>query len=175
MKILLDMDGFLVDFVGGVCRWHTVPNPYDNPKNHGIYDIEKVIGIHGAEFWNPLGEEFWATLEPMPQMLEIIDIFTRLYGQDNLCLLTQPILTPGCIDGKMRWIKKYLPAFRRRFLIGPAKEFCAHADSILFDDSERNISKFEAAGGNALLVPGLWNRKHNLDPLEEVRRFIREN
>ena len=172
MKVLLDIDGVVADFVGGACRLHGVPDPYLKPENHGHYEIQDLVGIHGPAFWDPMGEEFWANLEPTTHMQEIVTLLTLQYGVKNICLLTSPVRTPGCIDGKMRWIRRHLPDFSRRFLVGPAKEFCAHENSILFDDSESNVRKFEAAGGRTFLVPGLWNSLHKLDALGAIQRFL---
>jgi hypothetical protein len=60
----------------------------------------------------------------------------------------------------MSWIEKHLPAYRRRFLIGPRKEFCAHGGSVLIDDSDKNVASFRDAGGLAILYPRPWNSRH---------------
>jgi len=74
----------------------------------------------------------------------------------------------------MRWIREHLPAYSRRFLIGPAKEFCANPRSVLIDDSETNVKAFFEAGGHTVLVPREWNwmRGYAMESaLEVVRTF----
>ena len=173
MKVLLDIDGVLADLVGGACKLHNKPNPYDNHDNHGTYDIQKLMGIPAREFWGAMTRNFWANLEPTPYMTDIVNLLVKAYGGENICLLTSPILTDGCIDGKMEWIRKHLPAFKRQYLIGPAKEFCAHEGSLLIDDSETNVNKFRAAGGSAFLVPGPWNLGHCTDPIKTLENYLR--
>lgn len=167
------MDGVLVDFIGGVCELHDVSNPYEDHENHGIYDIQNLLGISGAAFWDPLGKSFWANLKPTPYMTDIVNLLVKAYGGENICLLTSPASTEGCIDGKMAWIREHLPAFRRQFLIGPSKEFCAHANSLLVDDSEENVTKFRDAGGAAFLVPGPWNLGHCNDPVQILKNYLK--
>lgn len=173
MKVLLDIDGVLADFVGGACRLHGVDNPYDKQENLGHYEIQDLIGISGPPFWDPMGEEFWAGLDVYPWAHQIVHDLEALYGLDNICLLTSPVRTPGCTRGKMHWIETHFPMLDRQFLIGPMKEVCAHGNSILFDDSESNCHKFRKAGGRAFLVPGRWNRKYReLDPYTAINTFL---
>ena len=66
----------------------------------------------------------------------------------------------GWVVGKINWIDKNMPEYSRRYLIGPAKQFCAGPDSILVDDSNKNIEDFAEAGGNVILVPRPWNSNY---------------
>ena len=142
MKCLLDLDGVLVDFVAGVCKAHGSCNVYERPESRGQYMMEPLLGVSGNKFWEPCDEEFWANLDPMPDGFDILHTVEAAFGQDNICLLTSPSLNPGCASGKYRWIEKHLPAYKRRFLIGPRKEFCAHPVAVLIDDYDANIEKF---------------------------------
>lgn len=172
MKVLLDMDGVVSDLNGGACRLHGVSDPYNNHDNHGNYGIQKLMGIPAPEFWGAMGREFWANLEPTPHMKEYVNLLVKAFGGENICLLTSPVLTEGCYEGKMDWIRKHLPAFRRQFLVGPSKNFCAHPGSLLIDDCEKNVLEFRDAGGNAFLVPGPWNLGHCTDPVEALKNYL---
>jgi len=174
MKVLLDLDGVLANFVHGACRLHKVVDPYDRPENLGKYDIQEILNIPEEDFWKDMGEEFWSYLRPMRHMYDILTMLEGYYGRQNICLLTSPVRTLGCTRGKMRWIEEWLPSYKRQFLIGPMKEVCAHRNSILFDDYHRNIEKFEAAGGNAFLVPAPWNHKHSEHPVDALAQFLGE-
>jgi len=168
MKVLLDIDGVLADFVKGACDLHGARNPYLDEDNLGHYEIQELIGISGAAFWEPMGEEFWANLPLTSFAKPIADTLINHYGLQNVCLLTSPVRTPGCVRGKMRWIRKYFPRLARQFLIGPMKEVCAHSNSILFDDYPGNIEKFKVAGGNTFLVPAPWNSKAGDHPFHAI-------
>lgn len=173
-KILLDMDGVIANFIAGTCRLHSVRNPYDDPKNYGQIDIQDLIGIAGPAFWARMDREFWAGLPKMPDADTIVDLLEDQFGVKNICILTSPVRTIGCADGKLDWLRKHFPQYRRQFLIGPAKEFCAHKNSILIDDSEANVRKFRDAGGRALLIPALWNYAYALDPLATLISYLEE-
>lgn len=42
------------------------------------------------------------------------------------------------------------------------KSCLAHPDSILIDDCDENVDKFNDAGGKAILVPQDWNSSYKL-------------
>ncbi len=161
---LLDMDGVLVDFVGGACRHFGVASPYHDPKNLGQSRLYELLSLSKEELYAPLGEEFWANLEPTAECFVIVDMVQRHFGRDRVCILTSPISTHGCYEGKMRWLRRHLPQFSRRFLVGPVKEFAAGPHRWLVDDSDSNIDAFVHPdwGGRAVQVPRPWNRLHHL-------------
>lgn len=157
-KLLLDMDGVLVDFIGGAVKLHNLPShPYDDPRMHGVWDFIPSTGMTEEEFWKPAGQKFWAELEPTTECFDIINLVEKHFDRDRICLLTSPCLNHGCIPGKMEWIEKHLPDYKRRFLAGPRKEFCAHDKAILMDDNDHNLNTFAACGGWTIPVPRLWN------------------
>lgn len=163
LKCLLDLDGVLADFIGGLCKLRGTPRV--DPSGWNCID---------AHEWEKMDEEFWATLDRTPEFEAILTTVEETFGPENVCLLTSPVRTAGCLEGKMRWIRKHLPAYSRRFLIGPAKEFCANPRSVLIDDSETNVKAFTDAGGYAVLVPREWNWKRGRsmgNVLADVRIF----
>lgn len=175
MKCLLDLDGVLVDFVGGICRAHGQPNIYADGKNRGLYGMEEIMGLSATKFWEPANEEFWASLDWMPDGREILAAAEEAFGANNVCLLTSPSLNVGATAGKVRWIYEHVPDYKRRFLIGAAKEFCAHDDAVLIDDYEVNIKKFAEHGGDVILVGRPWNSRSHIErPLELLKLEIAE-
>lgn len=160
--IFLDLDGVLVDFVGGVCRYFGKANPYTRPEAQGEWGLEKLLGIEPEDFWRPLSYSFWAHLEPTPDAWPILAaVENAARGPQNVCLLTSPCQTAGCVDGKMEWIKQNLPDYQRRVLFGSAKHFVAESGKILVDDSDANCDAWRKAGGQAVLVARPWNVRHN--------------
>lgn len=170
MKVLLDVDGVLANFVQGACDLHGVENPYLRKDSAGHYDIVKLLGMPDKEFWEPLGQDFWADLPKMEHADTIVELLELTYGRDNICILTKPCKTVGCADGKRIWLRKHYPQFH--YLIGSSKSWCAHQGSILFDDFAKNISRFRQANGRAYLVPAPWNHLYDVDPLEAVSSFL---
>lgn len=176
-RVLLDMDGVIVDFLAGCkkfhgkdYKWH--PHEPDKQTEQTSWNIEPIFGMTGPEIWDPLGRSFWANLDPHPWMPQIVALLENHFGSERVCLLTSPIKTAGAIEGKMDWIRKHLPQFRRRFLVGPAKEFCAGPRHVLVDDHSVNIEKFEKAGGQTFLFPAPWNRRFGEHPVIALEEWL---
>lgn len=161
LKCLLDLDGVLADFVSAVCRAHFRKNPFLRKENHGKYFMHELWNISENDFWKPLcGLDFWANVPMMPDAHEILKVVEDFFGIDNICILTSPSADPLSASGKLAWIQKHLPDYRRRFLIGPRKEFCAGPRRVLLDDWEKNTDAFNKAGGIGFIVPRRWNRMY---------------
>lgn len=176
-RVLLDMDGVLVDFNGGVCEHFgkTLPDYPFNPDVQKVqqdWNIEPHFGMTPAQLWDPLGFDFWANLAPLPWYQDVVGLLEDHFGEENICLLTSPIRTAGAIDGKISWIRKHLPQYRRRFLVGPCKEFCAGPSHALVDDHSVNIEKFEDAGGRTFLFPAPWNRRFKEHPVPALKEWL---
>lgn len=171
------MDGVLVDFLGGACKFHNKTydgHPHDpaNQAEQKPWNIEPIFQMNAPELWDPLGREFWESLEPLPHCHEVVEILSNKFGEENICLLTSPVRTDGCIDGKMSWIRRHLPQFRRRFLVGPAKQFCASPRHALVDDHAKNIEAFKDAGGHVFMFPAPWNPRFSEDPVEAIKKWV---
>jgi len=176
-RILLDMDGVLTDFLGGACKLHNKtydghPHDPDSQTSQTPWEIEPIFGMTAPALWEPMGREFWESLDPLPHCHEIVATLTAKFGEENICLLTSPIRTDGCIDGKMAWIRKHLPQFRRRFLVGPAKQFCASPRHCLVDDRTFNIESFKDVGGHGFLFPAPWNSRFKEHPVKAMEEWV---
>lgn len=162
MSILfLDMDGIIADFVTAVHKFHGREDCYVNSKNYGIFDIEKIWGISPDDFWKADSQEFWETVPKMHDADMIVDLVTKVFGEDKIAILTAPSNGPGCVPGKRAWIKRNFPQFQRRIIFANAnvKRFMAGPDKYLIDDKDSNVAEFKAGGGNGILVPRAWNSK----------------
>lgn len=157
----LDMDGILADFVGAVCKAHGRTDPYLDPSSHGIFEMEKLWGITAAEFWAPADtHEFWANIPKMPDADGLVQCTINSFGEENICILTAPSNSPGCISGKRAWMKQHYPQFKKRMIFATAKHFIAGPGKFLIDDRDENIEAWIKAGGFGLLVPRPWNKLH---------------
>ena len=164
----MDMDGVLVDFVKGMMGAHGLPDPYADGTFTSFY-FDKAWGVKPEKFWGVANRPFWANLDWTPDGRDILAELESRVASDDVCLLSSPCSQDGCVDGKLDWIKQHVPQFRRRFLFGPRKEFCAAPNRILIDDSEDNADAFAEAGGKCILVPRPWNRNR----AEPVMPYIR--
>lgn len=163
IRLLLDMDGVLADFVGGVCIAHNRPNPYEDPANFGKFDMEHLWGITHHEFYEPTNNvEFWANLRKTPEANALVELAEDLVGEQNVAILTAPSRADQCLIGKRAWIASHYPRYGDRLIFAPmrSKRFLAGPTNILIDDRDRNVDDFIAAGGHAVPVPRSWNRWH---------------
>lgn len=158
-KLLLDMDGVLVDFVRGAFKEHGKEIPYGEM----VWDFDQIFFPGQPElFWEPMGFQFWSELPWMPNGKELFVALAKTYGYENITLTTSPSRTVGSIEGKIQWIRNHLPPeMHRRFNVTPVKEECASPNRILLDDSGPNCEKFLAEGGKVVLIPQPWNAKKN--------------
>lgn len=166
MKVFLDLDGVITDFMSAACAVHNRPNPYlENSQHKGIFEMEKVWGITLEEFWEPIDKDggyFWSNLKFMPDALNLLHQVEKIAGQENIYILTSPSNHYICSASKHDWIATHLPQYRRQFFIGSAKYFFAGENAILIDDYDKNVNSFREHGGKAILVPRMWNSNYNI-------------
>jgi 5'(3')-deoxyribonucleotidase len=109
MKILLDMDGVLTDFVGAAIEKFS-PHPKDQLLKEwplGEYDITKVLRVDPDYFWTSLSVEWWSTLPFTSFAKDLIQLAGTL---GEVYILSSPGNAIGAM-GKMNFLKKKLPAF----------------------------------------------------------------
>lgn len=163
MRAYIDMDGVLADFVGGMCQVHGKPSPYDptNQQTLGRFDMEKLWGMSPSQFWYKAEEpEFWCNLEKTSEADEIVELAVGGFGLENVAVLTAPPLSMGAVPGKRIWMKKHYPQLAKRMIFTGAKEFIAAPGRMLIDDKDSNVDGWEDEGGDGILLPRLWNRRH---------------
>ena len=162
MQWFLDLDGVIVDFIGGIIKfWNLKCTHNDITHWGGLYDF--FDGTE-EEFWAPLPETFWQNLDFTEEAEAILD----LVAPHKPTILTAPPWTGA--SGKQKWIQKNLPEYfdHGRYLIGPGKDVIAHPGAILIDDGEHNIDAWVANGGQGILVPRPWNRNRKQNTLDWV-------
>lgn len=180
-EVFLDMDGVITDFQQGCCDFYKILNPYDNPNNLGKYEISDLIGIPRDMFYAGMNQQFWANLKWTPHGKQILVEILRYVDEKQVTLLTAPLRTAGCMEGKVDWIRSNMQRWSRRFLMGPAKWAIAAPGKLLIDDCEDNVDNWIThpdsklpTGGHAILVPLRSNKLHKLDPVEWVRCRLKE-
>ncbi len=158
MVCFLDLDGCLVDFVGGALRLHGKSLPPSEVR----WDFLSQIGFSGIDdpaFWERMGRPYWAGLDWTAEGRALLAGLEGLFGADRVALMTSPCMTDGCADGKLDWVAREMPAYRRRVFLGSAKHMAAGPGKLLVDDHDANAERFRAHGGAALLVPRPWNER----------------
>lgn len=172
MKIKVDMDGVLVDFVGGIIR--AFPEKDWAQWNHQDMMIGDFIGR--GSFYRKIegmGMDFWLGLEPFPWTKDLWNLCGQ-YGEHRY-ILTSPTNDPNCLAGKLSSMYKLFGKGFRHYVITDFKELCAGPNTILIDDTDKKLSRFAAAGGAIfkwpscrLLLKDEQLVKETLANLEEV-------
>lgn len=150
----IDLDGVLVDFVAGAKAAHGKDIPHRDCR----WGLEEQFGLTKDEFWAPLDYNFWVNLPWTEEGYLLLSGVETIFG-DQVVLMTSPCDAPGGVEGKVKWIKKNLPRYSKKFFVGPPKHLAAGPGKILIDDHEVNTDQFVTHGGRALLVPRPWNRR----------------
>lgn len=167
--ILLDMDGVLVDWVGGVCRLYGLDQEELESNWGEDWGICSAVGVSEEELWEGIdaeGPAFWYDLEALPWAEAL---FAECSSRAPTYILSSPSRSPHSAAGKVEWMHRHLGYPFRDFLLGPCKELCARLGSILIDDRPRNVERFRANGGDAILFPRPWN--DNRDSSDEALSF----
>jgi len=177
MKIFVDLDGVLCDWVGGVLDlFGKNISTFDWPR--GEYRVWKALGLKNEdELWEPIdrhGSTFWATLDPYPWR---DDLWEAAEAIGNACILSSPSYDPGSASGKTEWLQEWKGERFRKYALTPAKTMFAGPDSVLIDDSDEKIKAFARAGGRGILFPREWNSAYELaaDPIKVVLRELRRD
>ncbi len=180
-NLLLDIDGVCNCFHRHVFRHLGLPYPDDShyPVDCGWDIVAAANRLAGYErftpdtFWRSITREVWAESPVSPEFGCLLEHAEWLVGREHVHFLTSPTLNADSLAGKLDWIQRCAPAWmHRQFLIGPSKHLCAKPGAVLFDDSDKNVEAFRAAGGCALLVPRPWNSSHGLDAEHEITVFF---
>lgn len=164
MKVFIDMDGVLVNFVRPAFAKHGI-HTYTYPPEAG-WDIVKAFNMISPdskmtdnEFWGAFDQKFWYTLPKTVGCDTLLRTVEGYVGKENICLLTSA-LTSEAAAGKTDWVRDNLPwHYRSHLLIGTAKHFLSYPGALLIDDRDKNVDdfRFPSVGGIAILVPRPWN------------------
>lgn len=159
-RLFLDMDGVLVNWDKGCHELHGIPYrpggkwPYKlGPDGWHFY---RELGMTVPQLFRGQNRDFWANLEWMPDGRKLLQICESKFGR-NITLLTSPYDNDGTVDGRKDWIKRHMPGYIHRVLIGDPKEACAHPDAVLVDDCEENIKNWQKMDGIGVMVPRPYN------------------
>ncbi|MBB5218282.1 hypothetical protein DYE49_05940 [Treponema rectale] len=162
MKLYLDMDGTIVDFVSQVNKY----NFWRTDKENKV-DWKKV---------KAMGPRFWEEMDWMPDAGKY---FEWLYNWKKEKVIELYILSSIDFEdgkkGKMRWIQKntHFPMENVIFVENPEdKAKYASSDSWLLDDRKKSLDPFKKAGGNIFEFRGNW--PEIFDEIENIIRVLKE-
>lgn len=183
IRVFLDLDCVLADFVSGALRSHGLT--WDDVEPHwpaGTYGMTDPFGFAlgraftDEDFWEPINDDprFWYDLNPLPWAGELVDL---VRGTDpDFHVVTSPSRCTFCVPGKQWWLNRQLGSeWYGRMIATPHKELFAHVPgAVLIDDCDANLAKFSAAGGGIISFPAYHNRdwEFKADPMAKVRERL---
>lgn len=180
MRIFLDMDEVIADFVGGACKsWGVERAKVESHWPIGEWDIVAPMGVAlrrippvptftQEEFWSRIDTiEHWSNKPILPWARDIVDMVDTPY----LRILSAPAENRiASYVGKMSWLHQHFPTLKNRFILCGEKWMFARPDAVLIDDRESNIHSFISHGGKGILFPAYHNSNHKYrhDPVKYV-------
>lgn len=184
-QIFCDMDGVLVDLVGGVGKALYEDAPTDASANYVKIQqkarevlvgqpllsehLDKTHPNFKKDTRNFLyrvlmdNRRFWMNLEWLPDGKKLWDYIKKY----DPVILSKPTDLQAVI-GKKKWVKDNIGLPKERVQIRYDKSPYAQYEGkigILIDDFESNTSKFDAAGGRTVLY------KNTQDAITELKSF----
>tara|TARA_R110002020_G_scaffold465187_1_gene686446 strand:- start:756 stop:1337 length:582 start_codon:yes stop_codon:yes gene_type:complete len=184
-QIFCDMDGVLVDLVGGVGKALYEDAPTDASDNYvkiqqkarEVLDGQPLLSEHldkthpnfKKDTRNFLyrvlmdNRRFWMNLEWLPDGKKLWDYIKKY----DPVILSKPTDLQAVI-GKKKWVKDNIGLPKERVQIRYDKSPYAQYEGkigILIDDFESNTSKFDAAGGRTVLY------RNTQDAITELKSF----
>ena len=172
-KVMLDLDGVLVNFVEGINRAFGIKYDYAKlPERMKWNWFSEYLGLDSQEVDSICTINFWAGLRWMHDGKEILELVESIF--DDIYLLTTPMPNPESYTGKMLWVERHIPRYKNRTIITTVSKFLfAGENRILIDDKNENIDEFNEAGGRGILVPRPWNRAYDTLTLPQLKTVLK--
>jgi 5'(3')-deoxyribonucleotidase len=141
ITIFCDMDGVLVDFLGGIAR-------HLNKKEFEQGDIDKVLLTDAGT-----SKAWWVSLDILPDAKTLWKYISKydvqvLSACPSICRDDKAV-----VSGKKAWIKKHLKPAPSKVNIVQRKDkkTFASPNHILIDDHIKNINEWKSSGGVGIL------------------------
>jgi len=152
LKILLDLDGVIYDWMGSALPIFNVDaNNKENRKILKTYHDGLEMIRSKQEVFETIenkGSEFWAELKLFPWANEL---YNNLSEIGEVTILTSPGYWTLAGKGKLTALKRDFEI--KNFILAKNKEVCAMPNAILIDDKKKNVANFRNAGGWSYLWP----------------------
>lgn len=161
-RCFLDVDGVLCDFMDGIHQALGIDyDPSHWPYKHGPdgWHFHDELGLTFEQLSAHCDFTFWQNLRWTHFGRDILRVLLQHFGKEQITLLTSLMPHIESASGKMAWIKKHLPEYERQTIIcsSPKEILAGVPDSFLIDDCQKNVDRWQDAGGTAILIPQPWN------------------
>ena len=171
-RILLDMDGVLVNFVDAALTVHNI-KPIEN-WTPGVEDVCDLVPMSKNDFWGKIDKtshEFWANIPKYPWTDDLIKIVKK--SNIPFTIATKPSRNMFSASGKIECLRRLFGKKFNDFMIGGQKYLMANPETLLVDDWTPNMKPFIDAGGQFYLFPQPWNKGNIDDRLTGLERILK--
>lgn len=183
MRLLLDLDGVVVDFIGAAYelffeRTGVLYHPQDLKQHSIAGHIGQAHYDQMEEMFNEPG--FFLGLKPYPGALDhvngLIDEGHEVFICTSPTMMKHPttgkrVVNGKCAEEKFAWVHDHLPRLTRRVSVSSDKHLF-RADALL-DDGDHNIIPWAEAHADklAVVIEQPWNEKLAM-PKNSVRATL---
>ena len=172
-KILIDTDGILRDFIGGLEKHKNIIFDFSSGKN-----VQSQLGMLHDAFVNDLDDwRFWKGLKPTQEAGNILRTIKKYFpSQKKIFIVSSSYQTPNILAGCQLWYEKWLPNLVRRnkIIYIKNKYLLANKDTILLDDHTNACKDFSNHGGWAILFSRPWNINYRtVNPFERFENELK--
>ena len=155
-QVNCDMDGVLVDFIGGVMRELNI-NREPNQKELDTF-LSTLAGS---------SKEFWSELDWMPDARKLWDTLKDLNTEILSACPTNCKFQPSVIKGKKKWCQKNLGISKGiNITTRKGKIRFVGEKTILIDDYIKTVKEWKAKGGIAI------HHKSARKTLSELKKIL---
>ena len=162
--IYLDIDGVSADFVEGVGKLFGYDGGVQNLITSGNWNFYEDLDIYKEDMWEAIkkaGVDFWANLPDTNCHRTLYNQLGRfgrvIYLSSPACFRSRYIENTDEITGKLIWLRKRRGNSFKGFVFTPDKSLLARYNTILIDDNPKEVEAFKRRGGEAILLPQVWN------------------
>lgn len=162
-KILyVDLDGVLVDFIGGWMDHYSIKNRKPVTK----WNFGEDYGLDRIDFYKSITSlpiSFWSNLNPTTWAFKLLRSLSQAVGSfecDKIMLLSHSV-SEDCRIGKQLWVNKHFPQLGDSLITvsdSKLKTKFANGNCTLIDDKFENCVDFVKSGGRSWLFARPWNR-----------------
>ncbi len=151
MKILVDMDEVICDFLGELCtRYNSLLGTELHPAQLVQYDLTPFVGEVGKRIF--LSPGFFTELKPFPNAINTLRNLCG--GGHHVVVATDAKGDNNVAADKAAWIARYLPFLPAHDFVVTSRKYLIEAD-LLFDDSPEILARF---GGIKVVMDRPYNR-----------------
>lgn len=145
MRILIDMDGIVVDLLNPWIKEYNLSRPTNEPslkiENIRSWDIHKCTHAQDLGIYDIIKRPGWfRQLLPLPGAILAIEKLQL----NNDCYIVSTPSGPDSYKDKVEWLNQFLPSFDKNHTILTGSKHLIKGD-VLIDDSPANAAAYRKA------------------------------